>query len=73
MNDFDEFEISFSSIGRAGEVQVLDFQTQQGKLFPQIAAAYALIIAGHNMMSFYLKVTTQIDKGALEELPQVSG
>ncbi|KAK7502899.1 hypothetical protein BaRGS_00005848 [Batillaria attramentaria] len=55
----------------AGEVQVLDFQTQQFRLFPQIANAYALLAAGRDMLLFYMKITAQIDKGALEELPQL--
>ncbi|XP_025091952.1 peroxisomal acyl-coenzyme A oxidase 1-like [Pomacea canaliculata] len=55
----------------AGEVKVLDFQTQQQKVLPQVAAAYALMFTGRNVLAFYMQVTSQIEKGALEELPQL--
>lgn len=55
----------------AGEVQVLDFQTQQHRLFPQIAAAYATTIASDNVGSYYRHVSAQIDKGDLQELPML--
>ncbi|KAK7502853.1 hypothetical protein BaRGS_00005802 [Batillaria attramentaria] len=55
----------------AGEVQVLDFQTQQMKLLPLVATAYALTIASRNMAAFYLRVRQQIEQGTLEELPQL--
>ncbi|XP_059149991.1 peroxisomal acyl-coenzyme A oxidase 1-like isoform X2 [Physella acuta] len=53
----------------AGEVQVLDFQTQQHRLFVQIATAYALSIAGRASIAAYNRVSAQIETGALEELP----
>ena len=52
-------------------MQVLDFQTQQMKLLPVVATAYALTIAARNMSQFYQDVTQRIIKGALDELPQV--
>ncbi|KAK7091567.1 peroxisomal acyl-coenzyme A oxidase 1-like [Littorina saxatilis] len=55
----------------AGEVQVLDFQTQQMKLLPLVATAYALTVASRNMTAFYMSATKKIEKGALEELPQL--
>ncbi|CAL1530163.1 unnamed protein product [Lymnaea stagnalis] len=53
----------------AGEVQVLDFQTQQHRLFVQIATAYALSMAGRASIAAYTRVSAQIESGALEELP----
>ncbi|XP_012935860.1 peroxisomal acyl-coenzyme A oxidase 1 isoform X1 [Aplysia californica] len=52
-----------------GEVQVIDFQTQQHKVFPQIAMAYALNITGRRSIAAYNRVSKQIEKGSLEELP----
>ena len=49
----------------------MDFQTQQHRLLPQVATAYALLAAGKNMMQFYLLVITDINKGAYSQLPQV--
>ncbi|GFO40421.1 acyl-CoA oxidase [Plakobranchus ocellatus] len=53
----------------AGEVQVIDFQTQQHKLFPQIATAYALLNAGQAAAHLYTSVSAKIDSGQLEDLP----
>lgn len=58
-------------VHRAGEVQVLDFQTQQMKLLPLVATAYALTFTSRNMSQFYQDVIQRIEKGALDELPQV--
>lgn len=57
---------------RMGEVPVLDFQTQQHKLFVQLATAYALQFSGKHCMNLYYKVTNQIEKGHFEQLPLVS-
>ncbi|KAK6960144.1 peroxisomal acyl-coenzyme A oxidase 1-like isoform X1 [Biomphalaria glabrata] len=53
----------------AGEVAVLEFQTQQHKLLVQIASAYALSVAGRASLAAYTRVSAQIESGALEELP----
>lgn len=54
-----------------GEVPVLEFQTQQYKLFIQIATAYALMLSGKSSIDLYNKVSSEIEKGHLEELPVV--
>ncbi|KAK7092006.1 peroxisomal acyl-coenzyme A oxidase 1-like [Littorina saxatilis] len=53
----------------AGEVQVLDFQTQQYRLFPQLAAAYATTIASTAINMYYSKAATHIEQGDLQQLP----
>ncbi|XP_076456592.1 peroxisomal acyl-coenzyme A oxidase 1-like [Babylonia areolata] len=55
----------------AGEVQVLDFQTQQMKLLPLVAAAYALNVSSRNVTRVYLHTVDRIEKGALDDLPQL--
>ncbi|KAK7091432.1 peroxisomal acyl-coenzyme A oxidase 1-like [Littorina saxatilis] len=55
----------------AGEVQVLDFQTQQYRLLPQLATAYALLNAGRNMLLYYIKVTANMNQGSFAQLPQL--
>lgn len=57
---------------RAGEVQVIDFQTQQHRLFTVIASAYALMVAGQVSTQAYLSVTKQIESGDFDNLPVVS-
>lgn len=59
-------------ISRAGEVQVLDFQTQQYRLFTQIASAYALMIAGRASAAAYTRVSAEIESGNLDDMPVVS-
>ncbi|XP_065903315.1 peroxisomal acyl-coenzyme A oxidase 1-like [Dysidea avara] len=51
------------------EVKILDYVTQQHKLLPQIANAYALRMAGSLMKQFYLSSTSEISKGVLTSLP----
>jgi len=50
------------------EPQILDYQTQQEKLFPLLAASYALIFAGNVMFKTYERVAGNIDKGQLGEM-----
>uniref|UniRef100_A0A1X7T9X5 Acyl-coenzyme A oxidase n=1 Tax=Amphimedon queenslandica TaxID=400682 RepID=A0A1X7T9X5_AMPQE len=53
------------------ETQVLDYQTQQFKLFPLLASAYAMKFAGHYMMKLYTEVTKEISEGNLKSLPEL--
>ncbi|XP_076456618.1 peroxisomal acyl-coenzyme A oxidase 1-like [Babylonia areolata] len=55
----------------AGEVQVMDFQTQQYRLLPQVANAYALFFAGRSMMLQYMATTAEINQGAFGGLAQL--
>ena len=53
------------------ETQVLDYQTQQFKLLPLVASAYALCFAGLYMMRMHLEFQAEIYGGNLESLPEV--
>ena len=57
---------------RGVEPQILDYQTQQYRLFPLLATAYSLQLAGKFMFSTYLEINEQIERGNLEALPEVS-
>ncbi|XP_075033906.1 peroxisomal acyl-coenzyme A oxidase 1 isoform X1 [Mixophyes fleayi] len=58
---------------RAGEPepQILDFQTQQYKLFPLLATAYAFQFVGSYMNQTYHRITGDIHQGNLSELPEL--
>ncbi|MEE6525050.1 hypothetical protein FKM82_024831, partial [Ascaphus truei] len=58
---------------RAGEPepQILDFQTQQYKLFPLLATAYAFQFVGSYMNETYHRITGDIQQGNLSELPEL--
>ncbi|CAG5122877.1 unnamed protein product [Candidula unifasciata] len=56
-------------IARTDEVQVIDFQTQQYRLFTLIASAYALIVAGQVSTQAYLSVTKETESGDFDNLP----
>ena len=53
------------------EVQVMDYQTQQYKLLPLIATAYAIITTGQFMLRMYAQVLSEIMDGNYESLPEV--
>ncbi|XP_055971404.1 peroxisomal acyl-coenzyme A oxidase 1 isoform X2 [Sorex fumeus] len=53
------------------EPQILDFQTQQYKLFPLLATAYAFQFVGAYMKNTYLRVNEDISRGNLSELPEL--
>ncbi|XP_054989775.1 peroxisomal acyl-coenzyme A oxidase 1 isoform X1 [Sorex araneus] len=53
------------------EPQILDFQTQQYKLFPLLATAYAFQFVGAYMKTTYLRVNEDISQGDLSELPEL--
>ncbi|KAE8576962.1 hypothetical protein XENTR_v10004383 [Xenopus tropicalis] len=58
---------------RAGEPepQILDFQTQQYKLFPLLATAYAFQFVGSYMSHTYHRISAEIQAGNLNELPEL--
>ncbi|XP_056406303.1 peroxisomal acyl-coenzyme A oxidase 1 isoform X1 [Hyla sarda] len=58
---------------RAGEPepQIMDFQTQQYKLFPLLATAYAFQFVGSYMNQTYHRITGDIQQGNLSELPEL--
>uniref|UniRef100_A0A8B9KXP0 Acyl-coenzyme A oxidase n=1 Tax=Astyanax mexicanus TaxID=7994 RepID=A0A8B9KXP0_ASTMX len=53
------------------EPQVLDYQAQQYKLFPLLAAAYAFTFVGQYMSNMYHRITGDINQGDFSELPEV--
>ncbi|XP_071144524.1 peroxisomal acyl-coenzyme A oxidase 1-like isoform X4 [Mytilus edulis] len=53
------------------EPQILDYQTQQYRLFPLLASAYSLQLAGKYVFNTYLEVNDQIEKGNLELMPEL--
>lgn len=55
----------------AGEVQVMDYQTQQFRLLPLLASSYALSVTGIAMMMLFVQVRGQINEGNLESLPEL--
>ncbi|XP_019358717.1 PREDICTED: peroxisomal acyl-coenzyme A oxidase 1 isoform X2 [Gavialis gangeticus] len=53
------------------EPQILDYQTQQYKLFPLLATAYAFHFVGAYMKETYLRITGDISEGDLSQLPEL--
>ncbi|KAM4604056.1 peroxisomal acyl-coenzyme A oxidase 1 isoform 1-T1 [Polymixia lowei] len=53
------------------EPQILDFQTQQYKLLPLLATAYAFHFVGQYMSQMYHRITGDINQGDLSELPEL--
>ncbi|XP_068932437.1 peroxisomal acyl-coenzyme A oxidase 1 isoform X2 [Petaurus breviceps papuanus] len=53
------------------EPQILDFQTQQYKLFPLLATAYAFQFVGAFMKETYHRINVDIGQGNLNELPEL--
>ncbi|KAK0413425.1 hypothetical protein QR680_006796 [Steinernema hermaphroditum] len=54
-----------------GEVQVLDYQTQQHRLFPQIARAYAFFLTGKHVRDMYYNVVQNLSEGNADTLPEL--
>ena len=54
------------------EPQILDFQTQQYKLLPLLATAYALMFVGRHMRDVYFQTNYEIQQGNVELLPEVT-
>uniref|UniRef100_A0A3Q3XE96 Acyl-coenzyme A oxidase n=1 Tax=Mola mola TaxID=94237 RepID=A0A3Q3XE96_MOLML len=53
------------------EPQILDYQTQQYKLFPVLAMAYAFTFVGQYMKQTYLRISGDINAGDFSELPEL--
>ncbi|KAL3066822.1 hypothetical protein OYC64_016719 [Pagothenia borchgrevinki] len=58
---------------RAGEPepQILDYQTQQYKLFPLLATAYAFTFVGQYMRETYQRISGDISNGDFSQLPEL--
>ncbi|RVE76628.1 hypothetical protein OJAV_G00010670 [Oryzias javanicus] len=53
------------------EPQILDYQTQQYKLFPLLATAYAFSFVGQYMTHTYQRINEEINQGNYSELPEL--
>uniref|UniRef100_A0A3B4ADM2 Acyl-coenzyme A oxidase n=1 Tax=Periophthalmus magnuspinnatus TaxID=409849 RepID=A0A3B4ADM2_9GOBI len=60
-----------SEIRSEPEPQILDYQTQQYKLFPLLATAYAFSFVGQYMTETYYRISGDINQGDLSELPEL--
>lgn len=56
---------------RDPEPQVLDFQTQQHKLFPVLAQAYAFWFIADQLQDIYLKQLDEVNKGNFDGMQSV--
>ncbi|TYZ67318.1 hypothetical protein PybrP1_008287, partial [[Pythium] brassicae (nom. inval.)] len=50
------------------ELKVLDYQSQQYRLFPLLAAAYAITLTGNNVDAFTKELSQQMQKGNMSML-----
>ncbi|KHN85811.1 putative peroxisomal acyl-coenzyme A oxidase [Toxocara canis] len=55
----------------SGEVKVLEYQTQQYRLFPQLARAYACWFAGKRIMTLYAELLDGLNENKTDLLPQL--
>ncbi|XP_037038334.1 probable peroxisomal acyl-coenzyme A oxidase 1 [Bradysia coprophila] len=53
------------------EPKIIDHVTQQMKILPAIAKVFAIKFAAENLMRMYLTVTSDIERGDLERLPEL--
>ncbi|KAF7655667.1 hypothetical protein LDENG_00052720 [Lucifuga dentata] len=53
------------------EPQILDYQTQQYKLFPLLAMAYGFTFVGQYMHQTYHRITGDINQGDFSKLPEL--
>ncbi|CAH1776142.1 unnamed protein product [Owenia fusiformis] len=70
--------IRYSAVRRQSEIkpgdpepQIMDFQTQQYKLFPLLATSYALLFAGSSIRDTYFRIEKDIQRGDTKELPEL--
>jgi hypothetical protein len=57
---------------RGEEPQVIDYQTQQEKLFPLLASTYALYFTGDVMLMEYMRINADMEKGIFDEMAAVN-
>ncbi|XP_070533128.1 peroxisomal acyl-coenzyme A oxidase 1-like [Ptychodera flava] len=55
------------------EPQIIDYQSQQLKLFPQLAAAYAFIFAAQNIHRRYDQIQSEVMVGDISSLQELHG
>jgi acyl-CoA oxidase len=56
---------------REPEPQILDYRTQQHKLFPFLAASFAYGFVGKWLSNMHNEVISELEGGDLERLPEV--
>ena len=69
---FLNFDAGTMVISSEAETQVMDYQTQQFKLLPLLATAYAMSLAGHTITKMYDKFLAEAGQGKFDSLPEVS-
>ncbi|KAF1755412.1 hypothetical protein GCK72_021981 [Caenorhabditis remanei] len=55
----------------AGEVKILDYQTQQYRIFPYMAKVIAFRIAGEELQVIFKEISKQLKKGEASQLPDI--
>lgn len=53
------------------EPQVLDYQTQQMKVFPAVSSAYALFFTGLSLRQIYTQILSEVETGDVSRLAEV--
>ncbi|XP_060528375.1 probable peroxisomal acyl-coenzyme A oxidase 1 [Cylas formicarius] len=67
----------YSAVRRQGgakrgvELQIMDYRTQQQKIFPYIATCFAFQYVGDWLWNVYNEVNAELDTGKLENLPEL--
>ncbi|OWF44671.1 peroxisomal acyl-coenzyme A oxidase 1-like [Mizuhopecten yessoensis] len=55
------------------EAQILDYQTQQHKLFPLISTAFAIYLTGIEVYRIYNGVNNNVEQGNLDQIGELHG
>jgi acyl-CoA oxidase len=58
----------YDIIFRTGEVKVLDYQTQQYRIFPQIARGVAFRLSGSYIIQLYMQTMKDIKNGDVRQI-----
>ncbi|CAK9795593.1 Probable peroxisomal acyl-coenzyme A oxidase 1 [Anthophora plagiata] len=53
------------------EVQIIDYVTQQYKIFPHLAACFAFKMTANCIWDMYNTITAELDQGNMEKLPEL--
>ena len=56
---------------REREPKIIEYQTQQYKLFPGLALAHALLFASRGLLNQYMRANPEIQSGNYDTLPDV--
>ncbi|XP_060077957.1 peroxisomal acyl-coenzyme A oxidase 1-like [Ylistrum balloti] len=67
----DSKSASYLCLDRGPEAQVLDYQTQQTKLFPLLAKSYAFIFVARAVDQTFNRINSQIELGKLDYLAEL--